>query len=194
MFMISAAVAGLSLAMVAQSTPMTPTVEVFGGYSWMRQSASGASQNYNGFNASVNANLNNWLGVGGQFGGYFHSVPADTTNGIPSYSLKTQTYLFGPTVTMRNNPQFTPFFHALFGRVSDSVSSSGVSASTGAFGYGFGGGIDYNMRPNLAIRAVQADWIRASFSTTDPNTGQSSSTAINHIRISTGIVFRFGGK
>jgi opacity protein-like surface antigen len=102
------------------------------------------------------------------------------------------TYLFGPTFNMRSNDKIMPFAHALFGRVSDSASNSGVSASIGAFGYGVGGGLDYHLNQNWSIRAVQLDYLRASFSTTNPTTNTTTSTGINHIRISAGVVWNWG--
>jgi hypothetical protein len=162
-----------------------PTAEVFGGYAFMHQSANGSSQNYSkGWNAAVNVNVNQWLGVGGQFGGVYTTPSGSTT------SLHTMTYLFGPTYNMRSNEKFTPFVHALFGRVSDGASNSGVSASIGAFGYGVGGGINYHLNPQWSIRPVQLDYIRASFSSTSGST--TTTTSVNHIRICAGVVWNFG--
>ena len=58
----------------------------------------------------------------------------------------------------------------------------------------FGGGIDIGLTRHLAIRAVQVDYLRSHFNTTDAlTTGLSSNLGNwqNSFRYSTGIVFRF---
>lgn len=174
-FALTFALAGFAQQPAPQAIP---NVEVFGGYSWMHTSAAGSSTavNANGIAGSVDANMNRWLGVVGQFGGYF---------GSPSgVSTKTQTYLFGPTFALRNGSNVTPFVHALFGRVHESASYRGVSSAESAFGYGMGGGVDWVLSNSLAVRLGQIDYIRASF----------SGTPQNNIRFSTGVVFHFGSR
>ncbi len=156
----------------------TPKAEVFGGYQFTHFGSSGASENFNGWNASVTGNVNKTFGVTGDFSGSYKTI-----SGV---SVKAYTYTFGPTISLNHEGTVNPFVHALFGgaHLSGSISSGGFSgsASTNAFTMAMGGGIDAKVAPRIAVRLIQADWVYFHFQ------GQSFS---NNVRVSTGLVFRF---
>jgi opacity protein-like surface antigen len=183
----------------------TPKVELFLGYSYVRATPTLAAGNrlvwLNGGSTSVAYNFNRHLGLVGDFGAYTNSeirfagafagtVPVDTSN------VAVLTYLAGPRFSFRSHERFTPYAQALFGGVhanqvvlSDCASACMLLPSETTFALTAGGGLDFNLRRHLAIRIVQAEYLMTRF--TDHTTGNSGMQ--NDIRLSSGIVFRFGG-
>jgi opacity protein-like surface antigen len=155
-----------------------PKAEVFGGYQFTHFGSSGASENFNGWNASVTGNFNKYFGVAADFSGSYKTI-----SGV---SVKAYTYAFGPVVSLNHEGTVNPFVHALFGgaHLSGSLSSGGFSgsASTNGFTMAVGGGVDAKVAPHVAVRLFQADWVYFHFQ------GQSFN---NNVRVSTGLVFRF---
>lgn len=152
-----------------------PKGEVFGGYQYMHSDIFGTGFNFNGWNASATANVNNWFGVTGDFSGNYKNESGG--------SLKVHTYMFGPTLTARHNERLQPFVHVLFGGVHASASAGGFgSASTNGFAMAAGGGVDGVVNNHIAVRVVQVDWLYAHVESTNFN---------KNVRVSTGIVFRF---
>ncbi len=119
-------------------------------------------------------------------------------------------FLFGPQVSYRGISNIKPFGHMLFGGmrasklVPNSTSSGGVGggfviiagpscpslycvAPATTFAMAFGGGLDVKVTDRIWIRAFQADYVRAEITT-----GYGTIATQNDLRISTGIVFRFG--
>jgi hypothetical protein len=153
-----------------------PRVEVFGGYSFFRMPSEFSDNNayaytteparLNGWNINAVGNLNRWVGVEADFGGYYgeaaatyiHApVPVDFVQDFDVHS-----YLFGPRLSLRRNRVITPFIHILFGGVS--VSRMPVSNSPqSSVGIALGGGLDFRVARHFAVRAVQADYIKSSF-------------------------------
>ncbi len=151
--------------------------DVFGGYSYFNGSTSGVTSRYslNGWNGQATYNFTPWLGATADFGGYY---------GSPfSLSAHDTSFLFGPTVSLRT-AHFTPYVHALFGVDNAKVSLLGGSVSDTGFAMAVGGGLDIPVKGRLSVRAAQVDWLRETH----------FSAAQNNLRISTGLVFRFGEK
>ena len=70
--------AALALSLLAMTShgQGTPVADVAGGYSYLHLNGNGGSgANLNGFSGSVAFNVNNWLGVVGDFGVY-HGSPS----------------------------------------------------------------------------------------------------------------------
>jgi len=155
-----------SLSAAAQDTP---AAEFFGGYSYARVDASPASDlNLHGWNASLAGNVNRWLGFVGDFSGHY---------GSPSgVDVSDHTFMFGPRITARSE-KATPFFHALFG----GARASAIGSSETAFAMALGGGLDYNLNKNFAVRVGQFDYLPTRF----------GDDTQNNFRYSTGIVLRF---
>lgn len=166
----------LTLSAAAQDYPKA---EVFGGYSYLHTSVLGQGFSFNGGSGSIAVNANHWFGIVGDFGVYHNGDFGVSTNAV--------TYLFGPKFAYRKNEKVTPYFHALFGGSHIGASFSGIGSSDNAFAWGFGGGVDANLTPHVGIRVIQADYLMTKFSDGD-NDRQ------NNVRVSAGIVFRWGGK
>lgn len=138
----------LLLASAAAVAQDFPKAEIFGGYQYSRQN----STNLNGWDASLTGNFNRWFGLTGDF-----SAAYKTQNSI---AFRSYTYTFGPTFASRNNETFTPFGHALFGGFHQSTDFSGSSLGTAnGFAMIFGGGVDANITPHIAVRVGQFDFM-----------------------------------
>lgn len=164
-FVVAVGLLGLfALPLLAQDAPKA---EVFGGYQYTRINPGG--ENFNGWNAALTWNATQTLGLTADFSGAYKS--------IAGISLKQHTFLFGPTLAARSSETFTPFVRALFGGAH--FSAAGFSDT--AFAMALGGGVDVKVLDNIAIRAIQADYLMTRF----------GSNTQNNVRISAGVVFRF---
>lgn len=152
----------------------TPAAEVSLGCSYLRLGGSDG-ENQNGGSVSVAFNINDWLGFGGDFGGY-HSTPYGV-------NLNTYTYMFGPRFSLRSESVATPFVQVMLGGSHLSASAFGTSAGTNAFAFSTGGGVDLRLTEHVAFRP-QVDYVAM----------RSSGSTTNCARISAAIVFRFGTK
>jgi hypothetical protein len=152
----------------AQQDPV-PFIEVSGTYSYVRISAT--KTNYNGASMSFAVNPKPWLGIVGDIGGYHEAAP----QGFPSGNLVS--YLFGPRVSFRRDSRITPFAQVLFGGAYDTTSGQTALAMTA------GGGFDLKIAPHVAIRLGQGEYFMTRF----------GGSTQNNVRISTGLVFQFGG-
>ena len=170
-FMV-AALAFSVLATVAHAQD-TPVAEVAAGYSllWVPQ---GYTFTMNGGSGSVALNVNNWLGVVGDFGAYHAS---------PGVSLTAETYTFGPRFSYRQWDRFTPFAQLLVGGQHASAVTTGFTGASNAFAFAAGAGADFGLdrggrfalRPQLEYFGFRAN-------------GNTTGT----VRLSVGIVVRIG--
>jgi hypothetical protein len=152
----------------------TPEAEVSASYSYLRFGVSNGV-NQNGASISVAGNLNHWLGITGDFGGYHKSQAGVTFN--------TYTYLGGPRFSYRKSSRVTPFAQVLVGGARGSLTGFGGSGSANGFAYSAGAGVDLGLTKHLALRP-QLDYIGMRF----------SGNTVNTVRGSFGIVFRFGNR
>jgi Outer membrane protein beta-barrel domain len=147
-----------------------PAVEIFGGASVLRNGATAPSFSlYSGWQAEGSVNFNKYLGFTADFGGQYRSISG---NRVSQYE-----YLFGPRVAARSHSG-TVFVHALAG--GNTLKAFG--RSTNGFAWGLGGGLDLNAGRHIAIRVIQADYLRTRV----------SNTWFNDARLGVGIVFKFG--
>jgi hypothetical protein len=162
----------------------TPKLDVFVGYSYVRDKPS--TSGVNGFNlhggsASVAYNANNWLSGVADFGGYHaNNILGSGVDGTIS------TYLFGPRFSYRRHERFTPFAQTLFGVAHASGNGFVVSGTSNAFAASFGGGVDVKLFHRLSFRPAQVEYLLTRF----PETTTSRETQ-NNLRVSTGFVFHF---
>jgi len=171
-FLVALLLSTFSLAASAQEMGRTaPKAEIFGGYQYTRFDG---GTNANGWGTAATANFNNWFGVAADFGGAYKSQ-----NGV---SFSNYTYTFGPVVSWRHNPAFTPFAHFLAGGSRASASVGSASASDSGFAMMFGGGVDVRATQRFAVRALQLDWLSLHSNGASDN---------NNMRISTGLLFRY---
>jgi outer membrane protein OmpA-like peptidoglycan-associated protein len=182
----------------------TPKVEVFLGYSYLRAVPTLAVGNrlvwMNGGSASIAYNINRHWGIVADVGDYTNSkiqftgaynatIDVDEANG------GFLSYLFGPRLSFRHE-RLTPFVQALFGGVHASevdIANCTFSCTLlpvqNSFALTAGGGLDIKVRRHLAIRIIQAEYLMTRFQNYDTGT-----TAMqNDMRLSSGIVFSFGG-
>jgi opacity protein-like surface antigen len=153
----------------------TPSLEVFGGYSYFRANpgAGLTGTSANGWNGSATWNWNRRLGFKGDFDGHY------CCNG-----QKKHDFLFGPQFSFRHHgSKESPtniFFHALAG-VSH-ASAVGVSDNDAA--WALGGGADFDISGRFVLRLFQIDYVGTHF----------ASATQHHLRYSGGVVMRFGKK
>jgi|SRR5579871_2493522 hypothetical protein len=130
----------------------------------------------NGARGTASFNINDWLSVAGDIGGYRGFVPESITG---------ETYLFGPRISFRKQPRMTPFLQALFGGSHFSEYTGGITGVGQEFAFMVGGGGDFALarESKFALR-LEGDFvgIRSSGSTTPA------------ARLSIGFVYRLGGK
>ncbi len=181
-----------------------PRAELFLGYSYLRGvpmlDPGNRMVRLNGGSASIAFNLNRYLGLVGDFGGFDDTKLQITGTGAnppraADASGTAFTFMAGPRISYRR--RITPFAQVLFGGIHASqVSLSNCSGALctplpaeNSFAMTAGGGIDLNIHRHLAIRIVQAEYLMTNFA--DLSTGNRDTQ--NDIRLSSGLVFGFGG-
>lgn len=176
----------VSLAPTLKAQDQVPRFELSASYNYVRFNINAnvngqpPSQTFNGNGGGGELvfDVNRWLGVVGDTGGYW---AVSTTNS--STSGAAIPYLAGPRVTLRRGV-FLPFVHVLAGGV---VTSSGIQTIgwQSHFAMAAGGGLDIKVSKHLAIRPAQAEY----FMTRIPN---GLNNRENNFRFGAGVVFRFG--
>jgi hypothetical protein len=183
----------------------TPKIELFLGYSYLRAVPAPDAGNrlvwLNGGSASIAYNLNRYLGLVADFGGYTNSEVLFTGAYNSTIEVNNQdggvlTYLFGPRFSYRRHERFTPFAQVLFGgahaseiTLANCTFSCTLLPEQNTFALAAGGGLDVKVRRHIAIRVIQAEYLMTRFQ--DYTTGTTAMQ--NDMRLSAGIVFRFGG-
>lgn len=174
-----------------------------------------ARMGLSGWNSSATVDMNRWFGFATDFSGYYSgssvsitqtetftpcaSCATETNTTVNTFaSPKIHNFLFGPQFTYPAG-KVRPFAQFLVGgehvdltRTVNSMNSgsSGIIAigtnilpscvaETG-FAMALGGGVDYSIKRKLAWR-IQADYLTSQ-----------AGLAQNHVRISTGLVWRAG--
>jgi hypothetical protein len=182
-----------------------PRVELFLGYSHFRGMPTYADGNrmvgLNGGDASLAFNLNRYLGLVADFGGYNTTKLNLTGPGAnPAREADASgtvfSYMAGPRLSYRR--RVTPFVQALFGAAHAGPVT--LSNCTGnlctplpaqtSFAMTAGAGVDVTLQRHLALRLVQAEYMMTRFA--DVTTGAGNTQ--NDLRLSTGLVLRFGGQ
>jgi outer membrane protein OmpA-like peptidoglycan-associated protein/opacity protein-like surface antigen len=189
----------------------TPKVELFIGYSYWRSvpdSTGNRIDGMNGGSASLAYNFNRHVGLVADFAGFridsleFSSPGAGFS---PSRNVNAQstvfTVMFGPRVSFRDHGKFTPFLQVLGGVAhADDVTLDGCNVPIYAcvplpkqtvFTMTAGGGVDYRLNHGLALRLFQAEFLLTRFQ--DPTSFTGADGWQSNVRLSTGLVFRFGG-
>jgi outer membrane protein OmpA-like peptidoglycan-associated protein len=185
----------------------TPKVELFLGYSYLRAVPVLAPGNrmewLHGGSTSVAFNLNRYLGLVGDFGG-FKANELEMTGagaspaGVSKATGTAFTYMAGPRLSLRKYERLTPFAQVLVGGIR--ASEVTLSGCTGRFctplplenalAMTAGGGLDLRLKHHLSLRLFQAEYMMTRFA--DLTTGDRKTQ--NDMRLSTGLVVRFGGK
>lgn len=185
----------------------TPKVEWFLGYSFWRAVPTSNNNRVgymHGGSTSVAYNFNRYFGLAADFAGFDTNkvtllTPTGSTT-VPSDG-KVWTYMAGPRFSYRRYEMFTPFAQVLAGGVSaTNVDISGCTGSPGCRPLGadntfatlMGGGLDIKISRHIALRLFEADFLLTHFDDPYPNTAHRDWQ--KNVRLSTGIVFRFGGE
>lgn len=121
----------------------------------------------NGFTASVSAGVMPLVQATGEVGGYY------------GHGISLTSFLGGPQVGFHIY-RFQPFVRGLFGVSHTSINSRGFGNS---FTIAAGGGLNFPLTDQLAIRALQVDYFR-------PYGGGYSSA--DFLRVGFGISYQFG--
>ena len=182
-----------------------PRFELFAGYSYLRAVPTMAAGNrlvwMDGGSASLAFNVNRYLGLVGDFGAYTNSEMRFTggytaTADVNNANIAALTYLFGPRLSLRKHDRVTPFAQVLFGgmhanqvTLANCTFSCTFLPSQNSFALTAGGGLDIRVHHHFAIRIIQAEYLMTRF--TSYTTGIAGTQ--NDMRLSSGIVFRFGG-
>jgi len=160
-------------------------MELYGGYDYVRFNVHtnvigqppSQTFNANGGGGQLVYNVNEWLGVLGDVGGYWATSSTSRAAGaaIP--------YLFGPRLDFRRRV-VTPFAQVLLGGVA---TSSGIQTSgwQDHFAMTGGGGIDVKVSKQLSIRPIQAEY----FITKIPD---GLNNQQNNFRFSAGVAWLIG--
>lgn len=181
---VSAAVAQST----AASTPAAPKAELAFTYNWVRTNAPPADCgcfNMNGGSVSFAYHFRPSWAVVAEAG-----AVANTNVESTGRDLGLVQFLAGGRYIYANRSRLQPFSQALLGDVHAAGTLAptqiGLSSSD-AFALTAGGGLDINLTPHLALRAVQADYDLTLL----PNR---TSNSQNNLRLSAGFLFRFGHK
>lgn len=172
-----------ALAVLALCSPasaqksLVPAIEVFGGYSHLSLSSSGLGlgnwTQMNGWDVAVTL-PHIYKGLG---------ITADAS-GDYSTDLEQYNYFVGPQYKWEFS-RFRFIAHGLYGRAQTRLREPGstfVEPSSRQRAIAFGGEVDIPISDRFSVRAVQADYITAS----------AFGSNQNELRISTGLIFRFG--
>jgi hypothetical protein len=174
---------------------LTPRYEVAGMFQYINFMPGEGFENFNNLGAtgSFTFNVNRWLGLTGEVGGYHFTREIFVTDPVTSIVSKAklsggqQTYLFGPRVNLRRFDHFVPFAEILFG---GSHAGSQITGDKGenSFALAAGGGVDVILFKSLAWRFFEADYLMTNY------TGSlvSANARQNNFRIGTGLVLRWG--
>ena len=183
-----------------------PKVELFLGYSYLRGvptlSPGNRMDSLNGGSANIAFNLNRYLGLVADVGGFNASELQLTGAGanparVSDASGTAFTFMAGPRLSLRKYERITPFAQVLFGGIHASeVTLSNCAGALctplpmeNALAMTAGGGIDLKLSRHVALRLVQAEYMMTRFA--DLSTGERDTQ--NDIRLSSGLVFGFGG-
>jgi opacity protein-like surface antigen len=153
----------------------------------------------NGGSGSIAFNANDWLGVVADFGGYKNGNITNSAAPGASANATIISYMFGPRLSYRKNATWTPFAQALFGGAHGNISAKAGGVSLGSqsqdkLALTVGGGLDAKVSDHVAIRIIQAEYFMTTFDA--GKAGSAAGVKVNHqnnIRLTFGIVFRFGG-
>ncbi len=137
-----------------------------------------------GWGLGVTRNLNKNIGLTADFEGQYGRALSPFSFGISVpevapreiHNFASYQLMFGPQISQRAG-RLTHFAHALFGIYQ----TKGGNPVTD-FAMAFGGGVDLSLSQRWAVRAIDVDFLRE----------KRAVPWQNHVRIQTGIVFRFG--
>lgn len=176
-FVFISTVGPFSSRLSAQTKLKLPAVEVFGGYSYLRFESTelGFANRLNLNGADVEVSLPNlYEGLG---------IAADVS-AHSAQEMEEFNFLIGPQYSSSwKGLRVTG--HALFGRSRDRLRQPGTTQlepSNLGRGVALGGSLDFGLSDRLSVRPIQADYLITNF----------FGSTQHNVRISTGLIFKFG--
>jgi|HubBroStandDraft_6_1064221.scaffolds.fasta_scaffold05633_2 outer membrane immunogenic protein len=165
----------------AQSASIIQGVELGAGYNYVRQCG---CFSLNGGKGWFAVRLTHSVAVVAEVS----SQGASNIRGSDE-DLTLTSYLFGPRFSMPRLRRFAPFGQVLLGRAhaNGSEASFAFPGSSNAFAMIAGAGFDVGIAQHFAVRPVEADYFLTHFA-------NSLNEPQNYLRLSAGVVFRFGEK
>ncbi len=218
---ISCSIGIMCLLALMAAAQEVPRGEVFLGYSYMR-AATGSQVNAfnnNGGLGDLQVNINEYLSVVAELGGYAAGNVSVKGPDLSSLDQTFFTYQFGPRFSLNKLGRIVPFGHFLLGGAHQSRSfvipgppaaniPSGVTVepnanytryrtTQNAYAMTIGGGFDVNLTKRFAVRPFQLDYLPSHFSPFNiPGLSQAginnNTNWQNNLRYSAGIAIRFG--
>ncbi len=191
-----------------------PTAEAYLSFAISNNEYGNDRLNSPGVQFSGGYNPHRYIRLTGEFSGFFHGT--GLTFGGRELRMRDYQLLFGPEFVFRNRTRLSPFVHVLAGyatrryAVPNGIYYCGggffgscteqytTLTSDSGFGAAFGGGLDINVHPVIAIRAVQFDYFRSNLGRGDLQfvTDQGPLPVLHswqkNYRIGAGIVFKLG--
>ncbi len=151
-----------------------PSSEIFGGYAYMSSDTGFDRENMHGWGVSFAGNVSEKWGFVAEFSGLYGETQFIATD----LDHNVTTFMFGPRYSGRSGAA-TGFAHVLVGGARIRIENTSATKLALAVG----GGVDVNVSDNIAIRAVQADYlpIRSFFDGWTHN-----------LRLQTGVVIKLG--
>jgi outer membrane protein OmpA-like peptidoglycan-associated protein/opacity protein-like surface antigen len=186
--------------------PYTPKVEWFLGYSFWRATPTSVGNRVaylHGASTSVAYNFNRYLGLVADFAGFADgkvTLFSPAGSQVLDAGGSVYTFMVGPRLSYRKYKWVTPYAEVLAGAVhATPVRISGCSGAPNCtvlvadttFATLAGVGLDINVTHHIALRLLEADFLLTHFQDQISATG--SRGWQDNTRLSTGIVFRFGG-
>ncbi len=161
-------------------------VELAVMYEGERSLKAGTQQNFWMQGGSMELGVDAWRGWGiavDVTGGHGGSIGS---SGVP---VSVVTVAFGPRYRFYEGRRVSAYAQGLIGE-ADGFSSvfptaAGAQVEANGFAAEVGGGADYSISRRLAVRVVEAMWVRTQL----PNGGDNSQ---DDVRVSAGVVLRFG--
>ena len=183
----STATSAFSQSMKTDPTEFVPRATVALGYDFTHANAPPAGCNCFGINGgflSASVKYKFWLSFAGEMtGGHANNI------GPLGQNLTLITYTGGPRITFRRY-RTVLFAQGLVGGAHGSDSyfptASSYSTSANTFAFSTGGGLDIEFTHNLAIRALEAQYLHTGF-----NNGVNSSQ--NQLMLGAGVVLKIHG-
>jgi Outer membrane protein beta-barrel domain len=147
--------------------------ELSAGYAHLRVDSSKGGLSLNGLDFSLARNVNGWLAVTGDVGGYH----------LEGFRLGT--YMFGPRFTARVARKASFFGQALFGGSHAQVAAGrGFPTYHDSVAWSMGGGLDYRLNARIALRLGQVEYVQTRL----------GGAAQHNLRAGAGVVFSFGAR
>jgi hypothetical protein len=164
-------------AQTAQSKSRLPSIEIFGGYSYLRFESTklgfADKLDLNGANVELSLpDLYEGLGIVANVSSHY------------AHEMKEFNFLIGPQYSFKwRSLRLTG--HALFGKSRDRLLQPGTTLfepSDLGRGIALGGALDFPLQGRVSVRPIQADYLTTNF----------FGGTQHNIRLSTGLIFRFG--